>query len=109
MSSLWQKNKLLVLGFLAALMLTSILLVRLIADVVYWPQHRDTEISSWMTLGYVAQSYEVDKNDLVDALSINADVRRHLTLQAIADAQGLSLEQIERTLLETITSQRANP
>ncbi|MEO1919407.1 MAG: hypothetical protein ABGW81_06850 [Paracoccaceae bacterium] len=109
MSSLWRMNKFLVLGFLAALALTSILLVRLIADVVYWPQHRDTEISGWMTLGYVAQSYEVDKNDLVDALGINADARRHLTLQAIADVQVLSLEQVERTLLETIASQRANP
>ncbi|OUS05045.1 hypothetical protein A9Q96_13165 [Rhodobacterales bacterium 52_120_T64] len=107
MKELWAEHKLLVLGFLGALMLTSVLFVRLIADVVYWPQHQDETISGWMTIGYVAHSYDVDKDDLIEALGIEDDLRRHLTLKAIADAQDISLAELQRTLLKSVTNQRA--
>ena len=109
MNRLWQDHKLLVLGFMAALVLTTVLFVRLIADVVYWPRHRDTEIAGWMTVGYVAHSYDVDKDGLVDALGIETDLRRHLTLKAIADAQNMPLADLQDALLEAVAAQRANP
>lgn len=109
MNRLWQDHKLLVLGFMAALILTTVLFVRLIANVVYWPQHRDTEISGWMTVGYVAHSYDVDKDGLIEALGIETDLRRHLTLKAIADAQNMPLEELQNTLLNAVAAQRTNP
>ncbi len=107
MKRLWSDHKLLVLGFLATLMLTSILFMRLIADVVYWPQHQDQTISGWMTVGYVAHSYDVDKDSLIEALGVATDLRRHLTLNAIADAQEITLPELRSTLLTAITDQRA--
>lgn len=50
------------------------LLVRLVVDVVYWPMHRDTEIASWMTVGYVAHFYEVDTSALAGALGLETDL-----------------------------------
>ena len=107
MKRLWSDHKLLVFGFLAALVLTSMLFIRLIADVVYWPQHQDQTISGWMTVGYVAHSYDVDKDGLIEALGVTTDLRRHLTLNAIADAQGISLIELRSTLLKVVTDQRA--
>ena len=108
MNKLWQDNKVLVLGFLAALILTTVLLVRLVADVVYWPKHRDTEIASWMTVGYVAHSYDVDKDGLIEALGIETDLRRHLTLKAVADGQDMSLAELRNALLKAIIDQRVS-
>lgn len=107
MKNLWSDHKLLVLGFLVALFLTSMLLMRLIADVVYWPQHQDEVISGWMTVGYVAHSYDVDKDGLIEALGVETNLRRHLTLKAIADAQGISLAELKSTLLKAVSDQRA--
>ena len=109
MKKLWSDHKLLVLGFLGALILTTILFMRLIADVVYWPQHQDETISGWMTVGYVAHSYDVDKDGLIEALGIETDLRRHLTLKAIADAQGISLAELRNALLKAVIDQRTNP
>ena len=109
MKRLWRNHKTLVLGFMAALILTAILFVRLIADVVYWPQHQDETISGWMTVGYVAHSYDVDKAALIETLGIEADLRRHLTLTAIADAQDMSLAELRNVLLKAVIDQRANP
>jgi hypothetical protein len=109
MKKLWSDHKLLVLGFLAALILTTILFVRLIADVAYWPQHQDETISGWMTVGYVAHSYDVDKGGLIEALGIETDLRRHLTLKAIADAQDMSLAELRNALLKAVIDQRTNP
>ena len=106
MKALWQSHKLLVLGFLAALILTSVLFARLIADMAYWPQHQDETISGWMTVGYVAHSYDVDKDGLIEALGIETDLRRHLTLTAIADAQDMSLAELRNALLKAIIDQR---
>ncbi|PCJ76404.1 MAG: hypothetical protein COA53_03925 [Rhodobacteraceae bacterium] len=107
MKKLWSDHKLLVLGFLAALILTSMLFVRFIADVVYWPQHQDQTISGWMTVGYVAHSYDVDKDKLVEALGIETNLRRHLTLTAIADSQDRPLPELRNALLKVIIDQRA--
>jgi hypothetical protein len=109
MKKLWSDHKLLVLGFLGALILTSILFMRLIADVAYWPQHQDETISGWMTVGYVAHSYDVDKDGLLEALGIETDLRRHLTLKAIADAQDMTLAELRNALLKAVIDQRTNP
>ena len=109
MKKLWSDHKLLVVGFVAALLLTAILFVRLIADVVYWPQHQDQTISGWMTVGYVALSYDVDKDGLVEALGVESDLRRHLTLKAIADAQDMTLAELRNVLIKAVMNQRADP
>ncbi|MCK4861510.1 MAG: hypothetical protein KAS85_06320 [Rhodobacteraceae bacterium] len=106
MKRLWSDHKLLVLGFLGALILTTILFMRLIADVAYWPQHQDEPISGWMTVGYVAHSYDVDKDGLIQALGIETDLRRHLTLKAVADGQDMSLAELRNALLKAIIDQR---
>ena len=107
MKNLWENHKPLVIGFLLALVLTAFLLTRLIANLVYWPQHQDVEITGWMTVGYVAHSYDVDKDSLTEALDLEADIRRHLTLSAIADTKDLPLTSIRDLLLDAITAERA--
>ena len=107
MKPFWKDHKILVVGFIAACALTMLLLVSLIADLVYWPKHRNVEISGWMTIGYVAHSYDVEKELLSDALGIEADLRRHLTLKSIAQAQEISLPTLIDTLQTAIDAERA--
>ena len=106
MKNLWENHKPLVIGFLLALVLTVFLLVRLIANLVYWPQHQDVEIAGWMTVGYVAHSYDVDKDGLMGALDLETDIRRHLTLTSIADVKDLPLMNIRNLLLDAIAAER---
>jgi len=106
MKKLWSDHKLLILGFLAALMVTTALFMRLIADVAYWPHHQDDTISGWMTVGYVAHSYDVDKDALIVALGIETDLRRLLTLKAIADGQDTTMVELRNTLLKAIINER---
>ena len=107
MKTLWENHTPLVIGFVLALMLTVFLLVRLIANLVYWPQHQDAEIAGWMTVRYVAQSYDVNKDSLMVALDLETDIRRHLMLTAIADAKNLPLMDIQIILLDAIATERA--
>lgn len=105
--TLWQHHRYLVIGFMLALMLTSVFAVRTMIALVYWPQHRDADISGWMTVGYVAHSYDVDKDGLIEALGIEADLRRHLTLKAIADGQDMTMVELRNVLLKAVIDQRA--
>lgn len=106
MKDFWKRHKLLVVGFIAACILTATLLVTLIADLVYWPKHRDTEISGWMTIGYVAHSYGIDKRPLIEALGVEMEIRRHLTLKTIAEAEGIALPALIEALQTAIDTER---
>jgi len=108
MKEFWKHHKLLVVGFIAACVLTSLLLVSLIADLVYWPKHRDAEMSGWMTIGYVAHSYNVEKEPLADALGVEMEIRRHLTLKSIADSEAIALPTLFEILQTAIDAERAD-
>ena len=104
---LWRRNRALLIGFVFAVLVTLFFAVRLVVHAVYWSQHRDAELAEWMTIGYVAQSYHVERGDLARAVGLEPDSGRRLTLAEIARRTGQSVDEIETALLSAIQAERA--
>ena len=102
-------------------LLTAVLLVAMVAaglfafrtvrSALYWSQHRNDPIERWMTVNYVARSYDVPPDALWDALGLpparppSREARR--PLGEIATARGQSFEQVRATLEQAIARARA--
>ena len=57
--ALWRRHRILVSAFVLAAVLTLFFAGRFTVQAVYWANHRDESITPWMTLGYVAHSWQV--------------------------------------------------
>ncbi len=93
-----------VLGFALAALLTLALGVRLGVHVLYWTRHHEDALAEWMTLGYVAQSWGVERDDLARALDVAPGTGRRLTLAEIARVNGRSEAEVEDALRATIAA-----
>jgi hypothetical protein len=74
-----------------ALLVTLFFAVRLVVHAVYWSQHRDAELADWMTIGYVAQSYDIERDNLARAVGLEPGSCRHPTIAEIARRTGRSV------------------
>lgn len=103
---LWREHRLL-LGTLAlALAVTLFFAVRIALHAVYWSQHRDMPIEPWMTIGQVAQFYEIERDELARAVGVEPGRRERLTLAQIAAQTGRSIDEVEADLRAAIAAQR---
>ncbi len=100
-------HRLLAFAFALAFGLTLFFGVRLAVSTLYWSQHRDAPLAEWMTLGFVANSYDVDRLALAEALGLEPDQRAHLTLAQIANRTGRPLPEVVAILEATIAAERA--
>jgi hypothetical protein len=66
--TLWRARPWLTAAFLLACALTLFFAVRLTWHTVYWANHQDEAIRPWMTVGYVARSWDLDPR-AIDALA----------------------------------------
>ena len=98
---------LLAAAFALALGATGFFAIRFVVHAIYWSQHREEPIVSWMTVGYVARSYEVPPELLQEALGITPGERDRRTLAEIAAEQGRDFEALRTALLEAIAAARA--
>ncbi|MFA7248203.1 MAG: hypothetical protein WC273_01055 [Dehalococcoidia bacterium] len=96
--------------FLLALIAAGLFAVRTVRHAIYWRQHQDEPIARWMTVGYVAHSYDVPPEVLLRALGVpeprppaRPDRR---PLGEIAAAQGKTFEEISATLRAAIDEAR---
>jgi hypothetical protein len=103
---LWREHRLLLGALVLALVVTAFFAVRLGMHAVYWNQHRDMPIEPWMTIGQVAQSYRVERDDLARAVWVEAGRRDRLTLAQIAGRTGRSVDEVEADLRAAIAAQR---
>jgi hypothetical protein len=104
---LLRDHRLLAFAFALALGLTVFLGVRLAVSTLYWSQHRDAPLAEWMTIGFVANSYDVDRLALAAALGLEPGQRAHLTIAQIADRTGRPLPEVVAILEATIAAERA--
>ncbi|HMQ93992.1 MAG TPA: hypothetical protein PKA33_05390 [Amaricoccus sp.] len=104
---LWRRHRGLVLALVAACLVTLFFAIRLTISTLYWAGHRDATLAGWMTVGYVAHSYDVDRLRLAEALGLDPDQRPRLTLDEIAARNGMPLAEVEVTLLAVIAEERA--
>lgn len=97
------------IAFALALLVTLGFGLRLVASLVYWsnPANRDQPVESWMPLGFVARSWQVPPEVLVQALGLSPDERPRQTLEQIARAQGQPVAEVVATLEAAIDTWRA--
>lgn len=70
MIRLWQSRPYVVTAFLLASAVTLFFAVRLLSQAIYWadPAHREQAVEGWMTVGYIARSWNLEGRD-IDAVA----------------------------------------
>ncbi len=98
MLKLWRSRPYLVSAFLLASALTLFFAVRLLSQAIYWadPAHREQAVEGWMTVGYIARSWDLYGPD-IDALAKLPlpDVKGHAQpLVEIAKDRGIPVADV---------------
>lgn len=96
---------LLVLSMLA----TAFFAVRGVVQFIYWsdPAHRDQALEPWMPLGFVARSYDVERDALAAALDLSPDANRRVPLEDLAETRGQEFEAFAREVEAAIQNLRS--
>lgn len=105
---LWRHNKIALIAFLLAAVLTLFFSGRFVLSTVYWsdPAHRDQRIEGWMTPGYIAHSYRVPRPVVFDALGLEKPTEKRHSVQQIADQLDIPLSKLTAQILEVIEAER---
>ncbi len=96
--TLWKRHKFMVIGFTLAMAVSIFLLVRLGFNVAYWSQHKNVEIEGWMPLGYIAHSYDVEVEVVLEAVGLDEIPRQRITLDEVARIKGVPVSELEQRL-----------
>ncbi len=106
---LWQHHKGALFALGLALIVAGFFGVRLVVQWVYWsdPAHRDQVIEGWMSPGYVGHSYHVSKDVILGALPPITTAGKRLTLDQIANDNGMTTQQLIDALTVAIEAERS--
>lgn len=108
-ATLWREHRLLLLAFLFASALALVFAVRFTLFVLYWnaPEHRDQPIENWMTIGYIARSYDLPRESLADALGVAPPgAGRRPTVEQLARDRGMTPEEFRSEIERAIAKLR---
>lgn len=105
---LWTRHRWLFLGFVAAALLALLFAIRAAIFLHDWPEHADEAIEGWMTPRYVALSWDLPPAVVAGALGIPQDGSgRRVTLDELAKARGVPVEDLAAALDAAIAAYRA--
>ncbi len=104
---LWQDHRLLLLGFVIASLFTIMFLVRTIMDTVYFQNNQDREIEPWMPIGYIAKTYDVPPEVLLQSVGIPLDNSVRRRIRRVAQETGIPYEQLVAQLMDAIEQHRS--
>lgn len=96
MTELWRKRPVLVTAFLLACAVTLFFAGSVVWNAVYWANHHEEPVRPWMTVGYVARSWDLNGRE-IDALAglPLPEVKGHpQPLSEIARDRGVPVEDI---------------
>lgn len=88
--------------FLLALFGAGFFGFRAIRRAVYWHNHRDEQIRPWMSIQYVAHSYDIPPHVLFEALGLEWTPHDKRPLRVIAHEEHRSAEELISQLEEAI-------
>lgn len=83
-------------AFALALGLTLFFAGQFAVRAVYWmnPAHHNQQVEGWMTVGYIGRSWGLDPRAIDAEAGLPLPEGHPLTLQQIADARGVPVEEI---------------
>lgn len=94
---LWAAAPLATLVLAVALAASAFFGTRAVMFSIYWkdPAHREQQIASWMTPGYIAHSWQVPREVVLDALDAPVPPPRGpMNLEELAALNGVSVETL---------------
>lgn len=100
----WKRHPILTSGFLLALGLTVFFSFRSVAFFIYWsdPARHEQPIAAWMTPRYVAHSWKVPPQVIMQVIGQDAMPKKRSSLQEIAEQQGRDLQSLIGELTEAV-------
>ena len=101
----WRTHPMLAAALCLSLLATLLFGLRLGEQALRWQE--ETPLQGWMTIGQVAHSYDVPREDLARAVGLEPGLRRRLTLDQVAQRTGRSLAEVEAALAAEIARARA--
>jgi len=106
---LWRRAPVLTLVIGGAALFVLIFALRLSFAVWHWSAApTDPDLAGWMTPRFVAHSWDVPPEVILQTLPIAPDGSgRRVTLEELARGEGISLEQLLERLRRAITAHRA--
>lgn len=83
--------------------------VRVGLDMMYWndPKHHEQQLEPWMTVGYVARSWMLDRQKLRDALALPPARNHKTSLGRLARQQDMDFETYALRVMSVIAQQKA--
>jgi hypothetical protein len=93
-------------ALVVVVLLTSVFAVRTFRRAIYWRMHRDEVIRPWMSLPYVAHSYQVPPHVLYDALKVEHPPHDRRPLRQIAKEQNRPVNDVIKILYDAIARAR---
>lgn len=105
----WHRHRWLLLSFVGASLIMVFFVTRMIVAAVYWsdPARQRQTLEGWMTPGYVARSWDVPREQVLDMLGDALAEGRGRTLAQIAQDSGVPLAQILDQLASALAAQRS--
>lgn len=102
-------NKLLVLGFLVSVIVVIFLTSTKLKDAIYFndPAHKDVQLEAWMTPRYVALSYDLPREVMMDLINIDDKTKIPRRMDHLAEMIGLSLGDMAVKVRQAAISYRA--
>jgi len=97
-------------GFVLALALTLLFAMRITMTAMFWgdPSRTDQVIEGWMPVGYVAHSWDIPREVLVEALDLVTFESRGRSLNRLAESRGIPLEVLIAHIMATIETYRGS-
>lgn len=109
MLKLWRQRPFLVSAFLAAVALTLFFAGSFLYHAVYWATHADEPIRPWMTVGYIARSWDLNGREIDEIADLPLpEVKGHpQPLREIARDRGVPVSEIIAEVEAAIATLRA--
>lgn len=96
-------------GLFLMLLLTVVFAVRLVVMTYYWAAHgAEQDIKGWMPVGYIANSWDVPRDVLAEALAVEPGSSPRKSLARIAATRGESVEELIARIEAAIAAHRTS-
>ncbi|MES2914840.1 MAG: hypothetical protein V4753_06945 [Pseudomonadota bacterium] len=107
--SLWRARPWLTSAFLLACAATLFFTGRLVVQTVYWAAHQEEAVQPWMTVGYVARSWDLNGReiDAIAGLPLPEVKGRPQPLSEIAADRGVPVAEVISQVEAAIQTLRA--
>lgn len=104
----WVKAPWLLSAFALAAALTLYFGISTVLDAIYWadPRHIDQEIAGWMSPGYIAMSWDVPREVMIEALDRAPGLGGPHRLEDIAQERGVTLDTLVEEVQAAIQTYR---